>query len=100
LTAATIAKALPVLPLVASTMVSPGSRRPSASARSTMCLAMRALIEPEGLRYSHLANTPSSSSSGVSPMASRMLLETPGLRMHVYRRGGAAQYRARPGRRC
>jgi hypothetical protein len=77
LTAATIAKALPVLPLVASTMVSPGLIAPVSSARSMMYLAMRALMEPEGLRNSHLANTPSISSSGVSPMASRMLADRP-----------------------
>src|SRR5690554_8072985 len=44
---------------------------------------MRALIEPEGLRNSHLAKMPSSSSSrGVSCTASRMLLDT-----RVYRTG-------------
>jgi hypothetical protein len=54
LTAATIDKALPVLPLVASTMVSPSESNPSLSAFSTMYLAMRAFMEPEGLRYSSL----------------------------------------------
>src|SRR3546814_1424633 len=64
--------ALPVLPLVASTIVSPGLSRPCCSAFSTMYQAMRALIEPEGFMNSSLANTPSISSSGVSPMASRI----------------------------
>src|SRR5215468_8207635 len=46
--------AFPVLPLLASTMVSPGRSSPSRSARSIMYFAMRALIDPEGLRYSSL----------------------------------------------
>src|SRR6185437_93476 len=75
-TAATIDKALPVLPLVASTMVSPGLSRPSRSARSIMYLAMRALIEPDGLRNSILAEMPSTDSNGVSPIASRMVSDT------------------------
>jgi phosphoribosyl-dephospho-CoA transferase len=43
-----------MLPVVASTMVSPGEIRPSSSALSIMYLAMRALIEPEGFKNSHL----------------------------------------------
>ncbi len=51
--------ALPVLPLLASTMVSPGRSSPSRSARSIMYLAIRALIDPDGLRYSSLTQIPS-----------------------------------------
>src|SRR5215468_1158827 len=51
--------AFPVLPLLASTMVSPGRSSPSRSARSIMYFAMRALIDPEGLRYSSLTQIPS-----------------------------------------
>ena len=45
---------MPVLPLVGSTMVSPGFKRPSASAASIMERQMRSLTEPPGLRCSHL----------------------------------------------
>src|SRR5215469_3830321 len=60
--------AFPVLPLLASPMVSPGR---SSSARSIMYFAMRALIDPDGLRYSSLTQIPSTMISGVSPIASR-----------------------------
>src|SRR6266487_3508591 len=50
--------AFPVLPLLASTMVSPGRSSPSRSARSIMYLAIRALIDPDGLRNSSLTQTP------------------------------------------
>src|SRR5215471_10101927 len=63
--------AFPVLPLLASTMVSPGRSSPSRSARSIMYFAMRALIDPDGLRYSSLTQIPSTMISGVSPIASR-----------------------------
>src|SRR5262249_52465217 len=66
--------AFPVLPLLASTMVSPGRSSPSRSARSIMYFAMRALIDPEGLRYSSLTQIPSTMTSGVSPIASRIVL--------------------------
>ena len=65
--------AFPVLPLLASTMVSPGRSSPSRSARSIMYLAMRALIDPEGLRYSSLTQIPSTMISGVLPIASRIV---------------------------
>src|SRR5215469_9670595 len=65
--------AFPVLPLLASTMVSPGRSSPSRSARSIMYFAMRALIDPEGLRYSSLTQIPSTMTSGVSPIASRIV---------------------------
>src|ERR1019366_5266845 len=64
--------AFPVLPLLASTMVSPGRSSPSRSARSIMYLAMRALIDPEGFRYSSLTQIPSTMISGVLPIASRI----------------------------
>src|SRR6476619_7214365 len=65
--------ALPVLPLLASTMVSPGRSSPSRSARSIMYLAMRALIDPEGLRYSSLTQIPSAMISGVLPIGYRIM---------------------------
>ncbi len=49
---------MPVLPLVASTIVvRPGSMRPSASAAATMATPMRSLTEPPGLYISSLAKT-------------------------------------------
>src|SRR5579859_4478715 len=65
--------ALPVLPLLASTMVSPGRNSPSRSARSIMYLAIRALIDPDGLRNSSLTQIPSTMTSGVLPIASRIV---------------------------
>ncbi len=54
--AQTKASAIPVLPLVASTIVvRPGSIRPSASAASIMATPMRSLTEPPGLNISSLA---------------------------------------------
>ncbi len=69
--------AFPVLPLLASTMVSPGRSSPSRSARSIMYLAMRALIDPDGLRYSSLTHIPSTMTSGVSPIASKIVPPPP-----------------------
>ncbi len=43
-----------MLPLVASTMVSPRLKRRSSSARSIMYFAILALIEPDGFKYSSL----------------------------------------------
>src|SRR5262249_16267650 len=63
--------AFPVLPLLASTMVSPGRSSPSRSARSIMYFAMRALIDPEGLRYSTFTHIPSTPPRGASPLAPR-----------------------------
>ena len=57
MTAQTTARPMPVLPLVGSTMVSPGWRRPSRSAASTMATAMRSLTLPPGLRASSLPST-------------------------------------------
>src|SRR5215831_10329181 len=65
--------AFPVLPLLASTMLSPGRSSPSRSARSIMYFAMRALIDPEGLRYSSLTHIPSTVTRGVSPIASKIV---------------------------
>src|SRR5437867_4253203 len=55
LTAATIARPMPVLPLVGSMIVAPGFRRPSLSAVSIMLSAMRSLTLPAGLSDSTLA---------------------------------------------
>ena len=49
------AKAIPVLPLVASTMGAPGASAPSSDARARMCSAMRSLMLPVMLRCSALA---------------------------------------------
>ena len=63
---AAIARPVPVLPEVGSTIVPPGFRRPSRSAASTRRIATRSLIEPPGLKYSTFATT-----CGVSPAAIR-----------------------------
>ena len=56
--AQTNASAMPVLPLVASTIVvRPGSIRPSASAASIIATPMRSLTLPPGLKASSLANS-------------------------------------------
>src|SRR5260370_11493508 len=65
--------ALPVLLLLASTMVPPGRRSPSRSVRPIMYLAIRALMAPEGLRYSSLTQIPSTMIRGVLPIASRIV---------------------------
>src|SRR6266516_677486 len=65
--------AFPVLPLLASTMMSPGASSPSRSARSIMYLAIRALIDPDWLRYSSLTHIPSTMTRGVLPIASRIV---------------------------
>src|SRR5262245_40467843 len=83
--AATSARPMPVLPLVASTMVPPGPSRPRRSASSTMLRATRSFIEPPGFRYSHLTKISAgtwraslwSLTIGVCPIASRMLLLAP-----------------------
>src|SRR6185436_5848140 len=76
---------MPVLPLVASTIVPPGPSRPRRSASSTMLRATRSFMEPPGFRYSHLTKisaatwraTFCSLTIGVRPTASRMLLLAP-----------------------
>ena len=56
-TAATMAKPMPVLPLVGSTIVPPGFRAPEPSASSTMASAMRSFIDPPGLLRSLFTHT-------------------------------------------
>ena len=59
------ARAIPVLPDVASTIVvRPGSMRPSRSAASIMATPMRSFTEPPGLKASSLANSSTSVSAG------------------------------------
>jgi len=78
--AQTKASAMPVLPLVGSTISLPGPRRPCASASFTIEVPMRHLTEKAGLRPSILASTvagaPSSTrlrrTSGVWPMDSAL----------------------------
>ena len=77
LTAATMDIAFPVLPEEASTIVSPGFKRPSFSALSIMYFAIRALIDPDGFKYSILIQIPSILINGVSPIASRMVFIEP-----------------------
>ena len=82
LAAATKARAMPVLPLVGSTMVLPGPIRPLASIASIIAMPMRSLTDPSGLKNSSLAVTTALGlrrsvsrgrrMSGVSPMVSRM----------------------------
>src|SRR5262245_54765781 len=70
---------MPVLPDEGSRITSPGRRRPSASAASTMALAIRSLTDPPGLRPSSfptmrtsgLGDSALSSTIGVLPMRSR-----------------------------
>src|SRR6478672_2309454 len=99
--------ALPVLPLDASTIVSPGRSRPSRSARSIMYFAMRALTEPDGLRNSSLTHTSSTRTSGVLPIASRIVVLHASVSMTVMAhlvsardlRTGTRDYRVVPVRR-
>jgi hypothetical protein len=56
-TALTNANAIPVLPLVGSTMVAPGLILPSRSAASIMATPIRSLTEASGFRLSSLAKT-------------------------------------------
>src|SRR5688500_1154839 len=80
LAAHTIASEVPVLPPVYSTTVSPGLRRPSASARERTALAMRSLMLPVGFSHSSLTKIGAQSggttlrncTSEVLPIASRM----------------------------
>ena len=75
---------MPVLPLVASTIVVfPGSMRPSASAASIIATPIRSLTLPPGLNASSLPNSPTpsgasraSSTIGVPPTWSAMFDET------------------------
>ena len=97
---AAIARPVPVLPEVGSTIVPPGFRRPSASAASTILIATRSLIEPPGLKYSTLATTCGVSpaamrdrrTSGVSPTVSRIesLMSAPAAMRPTYQRPQAA----------
>ena len=76
-----MARATPVLPEVASTIVPPGPSSPRASASSIMARAIRSLTLPPGLNHSSLAkmraaaagDSACSSTRGVSPIASSTL---------------------------
>src|SRR3954454_1034350 len=76
-----MARPVPVLPLVGSTIVPPGLRWPSRSAASISATATRSLIDPPGLSASTLATScgrrPAPSrlrrTSGVPPIASRIV---------------------------
>ena len=52
-----MARAIPVLPLVGSTMTVSGVRRPASSAASIMATAIRSLTLPAGLKNSSFATT-------------------------------------------
>jgi hypothetical protein len=73
---------IPVLPLVASTIVSPGFSSPRRSASSTIEIAMRSFTDESGLNDSILTTTSAAPSgtmrlrriSGVLPIVSVMLL--------------------------
>ena len=80
MTAATIARPMPVLPEVGSTITPPGLSLPERSASSTIESAMRSLIDAPGLTRSCLIQTSARSPNsrlmrtcGVLPMVSRML---------------------------
>src|SRR5699024_1033652 len=76
-----MAKPTPVLPEVGSTTVPPLESLPSASARSIIFRAMRSLMDPPGLRNSHLTRIVGvrsdpielSLTNGVLPMRSRIV---------------------------
>jgi len=74
-----MARPMPLLPEVGSTMVPPGRNAPLDSAASTIASAMRSLIEPPGLLRSDLIQNPwtcpnrrLTRTCGVSPMVARM----------------------------
>ncbi len=75
---------MPVFPLVGSTMVPPGFRRPTFSAASIIATPIRSLTLPPGFMYSSFARTvagmPSvtlfSLTRGVWPMVSRIVART------------------------
>src|SRR4051812_40725221 len=79
---------MPVLPLVASTIVvRPGSMMPSASAASIIATPIRSFTDPPGLSISSLANSSAPSGAirvswtiGVRPTWSAMLIGIPGIR--------------------
>jgi hypothetical protein len=80
-----MARPIPVLPDVPSTMVPPGFNRPVRSASSIIRTAIRSLIELPGLNVSSLTRTVAEirpfvmelmRTIGVSPMASRMVSQT------------------------
>ena len=72
---------MPVLPLVASTIVEPGRISPARSASSIMEMAMRSFTDESGLNDSSFTTTSAAPSgttlfnrtSGVFPMSSVML---------------------------
>src|SRR5438477_11659416 len=77
-----MARPMPVLPEVPSTIVPPGFRRPARSASSIIFTAMRSLIELPGLNVSSFARTVPLTTPlvirlmrtiGVSPIASRIV---------------------------
>ena len=80
--AQTNASAMPVLPLVGSTMMLSALSLPACSAASIIAMPMRSLTLPSGLKNSHLsaivASRPAvtwlSRTSGVWPTVSTMLL--------------------------
>src|SRR5690606_11270661 len=82
-----MARPMPVLPEVGSTMVSPGSRTPRDSASTIMLSAGQSLTEPPGLARSSLAHRDAapwpvkelSRTTGVRPMVSVMLSYFTGL---------------------
>src|SRR5678815_2438836 len=65
LDAATIARPIPVLPLVGSTMVPPGFSRPSCSAFSIMLSPIRSFTLPPGLKDSSLTSVSAHPSFGM-----------------------------------
>src|SRR6185295_1069552 len=80
LTAATMARPMPVLPEVGSTITPPGLSLPDASASTTIDSAMRSLIDAPGLTRSCLIHTSAfgpnrrlTRTCGVLPMVSRIV---------------------------
>src|SRR5689334_16889556 len=68
---ATMAREMPVLPLVGSRIVSPGRSRPAASAERTIHSAARSFTDPVGLRSSSFAHSRTSGAPGSAAGDSR-----------------------------
>src|SRR5438874_3426145 len=103
-----MARPVPVLPEVGSTIVPPGRSRPSRSADSISAAATRSLIDPPGLKDSSLATSWGASpaamreslTTGVWPIVSRIESFTSTLPAVLAIAQGVSQMAPPPGRRC
>src|SRR3954451_17993705 len=79
-----MASPTPVLPAVGSAVVPPGASAPSASAASTIRVAMRSFTDPPGFRYSTLASTNGLAPSVVAPSLRSGVLPMRSMREFTY----------------